>query len=87
MLKLNRSNDFLKHQISYYAQGMNFTNVPLADIVNWTICRMTFPNGNLQIKSLNLPFIRLQQRFRNYFLLLRRVRNIRFLLRREVGLI
>jgi hypothetical protein len=86
MLKLNRSKDLLNPQISYYAQGMSFTNVPFDTVIRWTICKMTFPRGNLSIKSLNLPFIRFQQRIRSYFLLLRRVRNIRFLLRREIGL-
>lgn len=86
MLKINRSKNLLNPQISYYAQGMNFNSIPLDTVIRWTICKMTFPGGNLCIKSLNLPFIRFQQRIKDYFLLLRRVRNIRFLLRREIGL-
>ncbi len=84
MLRINRSKDLLNPQISFYAQGMNFTDIPLNNIYHWTICRMTFPRGNLAIKSLNLVLIRFQQRIRNYLLLLRRVRNIRFLLKREL---
>lgn len=87
MLRINRSNDFLNPQISYYGKGMDFNQVPLNIIVEWTICKMTFPGGNPKIKSLNLPFIRFQQRIRNYFRVLRRVRSIRFLLCRELGLV
>jgi hypothetical protein len=87
MLKVNRSKDFLNPQISYYGQGMDFLLVPLDTIREWTICKITFPGGNPHTVSLNLPFTRFQLRLRNYFRLLRRVRNMRFLLRREVGLL
>ena len=87
MLRINRSNDFLNPQISYYGNGMDFNQVPLHTITEWTLCKMIFPEGKPEIKSLNLPFIRFQQRIRNYFLVLRRVRSIRFLLRRELGLV
>ena len=86
MLKINRSKDLLNPQISYYAQGMNFNTIPFDTVIRWMLCKMTFPGGNLCIKSLNLPFIRFQRRVKNYLRLLRRVRSIRFLLRREIGL-
>ena len=86
MLEINRSKDLQNPQISYYAQGMNFIDVPFDTVLRWTICKMTFPSGNLCIKSLNLPFIRFQKCIKHYLRLLRRVRNIRFLLRREIGL-
>jgi len=86
MLKINRSKNFLNPQISFYAQGIDFTNIPLNTATEWTICKMTFPGGNSEILCLNFAFIRFQKRCRNYFRLLRRVRNIRFLLRRELGL-
>lgn len=85
MLRINRSKDLLNPQISYYAQGMNFEHISLVNITRWTICKMTFPGGSLVIKSLNLVFIRFQQRIRHYFRFLRRVRSIRFLLRRELS--
>ena len=85
MLKVNRSKDLLNPQITYYAQGMNIEHIPLNHIERWTICKMTFPRGSLVIKSLNLVFIRFQQRLRDYLRFLRRVRSIRFLLRRELG--
>lgn len=87
MLRINRSKDLLNPQISYYAQGMNFEHVSLMNVERWTICKMTFPRGGLLTKSLNLVFIRFQQKIRDYFRLLRRVRNIRFLLNRETGLL
>ena len=86
MLRINRSKDFLNPQISYYAQGMNFHQVPLHSITSWTICKITFAGGIAHTVSLNLPLIRFQQRIRSYLLCLRRVRNIRFLLKRELGL-
>jgi hypothetical protein len=87
MLRINRSKDLLNPQISFYSQGMSFVNIPLTNISQWTLCRMSFPGGNVVIESLNSHFIRFQQILRNYFRLLRRVRNIRFLLNREVGLL
>jgi len=86
MLKLSRSNEFLSLQISYYARGMSAQCISLENVIHWTILKVEFPSGIPHFKSLNLPFIRFQQRCRSYFQLLRRVRNTRFLLNREVGL-
>lgn len=86
MLKLNRSSDPEKPQESYYAQGMSAQCISLENVIHWTIVKIEFRRGIPQMKSLNRGFLRFQQKCRAYFRLLRRVRSIRNLLRREVGL-
>jgi len=86
LLKLNRSADPKKPQESYYAQGMSAQCISLEDVIHWSILRVEFSLGKHEIKSLNRPFLTFQQKIRAYFLLLQRVRNIRNLLRREIGL-
>ena len=83
MLKLNKSSDPLKPQESYYAQGMSAQCISLENVIHWTILKIEFPLGSPETKSLNLGFIRFQRKVRYYLRLLRRVRNIRNLLRRE----
>ena len=85
MLKLNRSMDPLKPQESYYAQGMSAQCISLENVIHWSILKIEFPFGNPVTKSLNRPFLTFQRKVRTYFRLLRRVRNIRNLLRRETG--
>lgn len=84
MLKLNRSNNPLKPQESYYAQGMSAQCISLENVIHWSILKIEFPSGNPVIKSLNWPFLVFQRKCKVYFRLLRRVRNIRNLLAREV---
>ena len=84
LLKLNRSADPKKRQESYYAQGMSAQCISLENVIHWSILRVEFPLGKPQIKSLNRPFLAFQRKVRAYFRLLRRVRNIRNLLFREV---
>ena len=86
MLKLNRSSDPLRPQESYYAKGMSAQCISLENVIHWTILKIEFPSGKPDIRSLNKPFLRFQRKCRIYFWLLRRVRNIRNLLRRELGL-
>jgi len=86
MLKLNRSSDPQKPQESYYAQGMSAQCISLENVIHWTIVKIEFPHGIPQVKSLNRGFLRFQRKVRAYFLFLRRVRSIRNLLRREIGL-
>jgi hypothetical protein len=87
MLKINNSQNILKPQITYYARGSISENVPLKYIRDWTICKMTFPGGKLENKSLNWPFLKFQQKIRNYLATIRRARSIRAIFRRELGLI
>jgi len=87
MLKLNRSIDPLKPRESYYAQGMSAQCISLENVIHWSILKIEFPFGNPLIKSLNRPFMAFQRKCKIYFRLLRRVRNIRNLLRRETGCI
>lgn len=84
MLKLNRSADPLKPQISYYGQGMSAQCISLQNVIHWTILKIEFPLGHPQTMSLNKPFLAFQRKCRAYFRLLRRVRNIRNLLAREL---
>jgi hypothetical protein len=87
MIKLNRSADPLRPQLSYYAQGMSVQCIPLENVIHWTILRVDFFQGRAKEISLNKPFLAFQRKVRAYFRLLRRVRNLRFLLNRELGLI
>lgn len=84
MLKLNRSVDYTKPQISYYGQGMSAQCISLENVIHWTILKIEFPLGNPQTKSLNRAFLGFQRKCRTYFRVLRRVRNIRNLLVREL---
>jgi len=86
LLKLNRSIEPLKPQESYYAQGMSAQCISLENVIHWSILKIEFPLGKPEIKSLNRPFLAFQRKVRDYFRLLRRVRSIRNLLRRELGL-
>ena len=86
MLKLNRSSDPRRPQESYYAQGMSAQCISLENVIHWTIVKIEFPLGSPQTISLNRGFLRFQLKVRAYFLFLRRVRNIRNLFRRELGL-
>jgi hypothetical protein len=86
MLKLNTSSNPLKPRESYYAQGMSAQCISLENVIHWTILKIEFPFGSPKMKSLNKPFLVFQRKCRTYFRLLRRVRNIRYLLRRELGL-
>lgn len=86
MLKLNRSADPSKPQESYYAQGTWAQCISLENVIHWTILKIEFPSGIPETKSLNGPFLTFQRKVRSYFRLLRRVRNIRNLRRRELGL-
>ena len=86
MLKLNKSSDPLKPQESYYAQGMSAQCISLENVIHWTILKIEFPFGNPEEKSLNLGFLHFQRKVSDYLRLLRRVRNIRNLLRREIAL-
>ena len=84
MLKLNRSSDPLKPQVSYYGQGMSAQCISLENVIHWTILKIEFPLGNPQTKSLNRSFLVFQRKCRAYFRVLRRVRNIRNLFAREL---
>lgn len=86
MLKLNRSSDPRRPQESYYAQGMSAQCISLENVIHWTIVKIEFRHGIPQTISLNRGFLRFQRKCHAYFRLLRRVRSIRNLLRREVGL-
>ena len=83
---LNRSADPQKPEESYYAQGMSAQCISLENVIHWSILKIEFCHGIPQIKSLNREFLHFQRKCRAYFLFLRRVRSIRNLLRREVGL-
>jgi hypothetical protein len=86
MLKLNRSSDPRRPQESYYAQGMSAQCISLENVIHWTIVKIEFPLGSPQTRSLNRGFLCFQRKVRDYLRLLRRVRNIRNLFRRELGL-
>ena len=85
MLKLNKSSDRSKPQISYYGQGISAQCISLKNVIHWTICRIEFPHGTPESKSLNRPFLAFQRKIRQYLGLLRKLRNIRLLLGRELS--
>jgi len=84
LLKLNRSADPKKRQESYYAQGMSAQCISLENVIHWSILKIEFPLGSPEVKILNRPFMIFQRKCKAYFRLLRRVRSLRNLRRREV---
>ena len=69
---------------AYYTRGIKPTNIPLHDIVGWSIYRQVFSGRKSAQFSLKRHFIAFQRLWRAYSDLLRRVRSPRFVLRREV---
>jgi hypothetical protein len=84
MLKLNRSTDRLRPQLSYHAQGMSVQCIPLENVIHWTILRIDLFQGHAKEISLNKPFLAFQRKVRGYFRFLRRVRSLPRLLDREL---
>lgn len=84
ILKINRSPDICKPQISMYVRGMDVRCIAFENVIHWTICRTEFPKGNAVLTSLNRHFIAFQRLAKSYFRFLLRVKSLRFLREREL---
>jgi len=86
MLKLNKSSDIERPQISFYAQGMNAQCISFSNITHWSILRVLIVRGKPVSFCLNKHFIALQRLMKLYSRFLFSLRSLRVLrLREETG--
>lgn len=86
MLKLNKSSDLKKPQLSFYAQGMNAQCISFSNITHWSILKVIIIKGKAISFCLNRHFIALQRLMKVYCRFLFSLRSLRVLrLREETG--
>ena len=85
MLKLNRSSDLDKPQLSFYAQGMSAQCISFSNITHWSVVKIIIISGKPASFCLNRHFIALQRLMKLYAAYLRSLRSLRVLRLREVG--
>jgi len=85
LLKLNKSSNLLRPQISYYSQGISAQCIAFTNVTHWSIEKILFINGKPVSFSLNSKFIELQRRIKHYCKFLRYVRSLRFIQTREIS--
>jgi hypothetical protein len=81
---MTRRRDLHGNAYAFYTRGIKPTNIPLHDVVGWSIYRQVFSGSKSAQFSLKRHFIAFQRLWRAYSALLRRVRSPRFILRREI---
>jgi len=84
MLKLNRSLDLLRPQLSYYAQGISAQCIHLENVVHWSINKVIILKGIPVSFCLNKHFIALQRLMKAYSRFLFSLRSLRVLREREL---
>ena len=85
MLKLNKSSNPDKPQLSFYAQGMNAQCISFSNITHWSIIKLIIIGGRPVYFSLNRHFIALQRLMKKYAGYLLSLRSLRVLRLRELG--
>jgi len=83
LLKLNRSSDILRPQMSYYAQGMSAQCIRLENVTHWSINKILVIKGKIIHICLNRHFIALQRLMKLYAHYFKSLRSLRVLRRRE----
>lgn len=83
MLKLNKSSDLERPQISFYAQGMNAQCIAFSNVTHWSVNRIILIGGKPVSFCLNKHFIALQRLMKLYCRFLFSLRSLRVLFRRE----
>ena len=83
LLRLNRSSEVLRPQLSYYAQGMNGQCISFSNITHWSILKIILIKGKPVHFCLNRHFIALQRLMKFYCKFLFSLRSLRVLRKRE----
>lgn len=83
ILKLNRSSDLSRPQLSYYAQGISAQCIHLENVTHWSIEKIVIMKGIPISFSLNTQFIKVQRLMKAYSRFLRSLRSVKVLLNRE----
>jgi hypothetical protein len=86
MLKLNKSSDLERPQLSFYSQGINAQCISFSNITHWSIMKVLVIRGKPVSFCLNKHFIALQRLMKLYSRFLFSLRSLRVLrLREETG--
>lgn len=83
MLKLNKSSNLERPQLSYYAQGMSAQCIHLENVTHWSINKVIVLKGISVSFCLNRHFIAAQRLMKLYSRFLFSLRSLRVLRRRE----
>ena len=83
MLKLNKSSNPDKPQLSFYSQGMNAQCISFSNITHWSILKIILIKGKPVHFCLNRHFLALQRLMKFYCRFLLSLRTLRVLRRRE----
>ena len=83
MLKLNKSSEIQRPQLSFYTQGINAQCIAFSNVTHWSIMKVLIINGKPVSLSLNKHFIALQRLMKIYCRFLLSLRNPRILFKRE----
>ena len=86
LLKLNKSSNILRPQLSYYAQGMSAQCIRFENVTHWSINKALVIKGHIVHICLNRHFIALQRLLKLYARYFKSLRSLRVLrLREETG--
>ena len=83
IIRLNRSSDISRPQISYYTQGISAQCIHLENVKHWSIKKIIIINGIPISFSLNRQLIAAQRLMKAYCKFLRSLRSLRVLFKRE----
>jgi len=84
LLKINRSSDIRKPQVSFYAQGISAQCIHLQNVIHWSIEKITLVNGMPCPTSLTKHFLAFQRLVKHYSRFLLSLRSLRVLRRIEL---
>ena len=74
-----------KDKMYFYSSGISSLFIPLQNIRTWEICRIEISEQHeFHTIILNRYFILFQKKWRSYYTLLRRVRNLKAIRQREI---
>jgi len=83
LLKINRSSDIRKPQVSFYTQGISAQCIHLENVIHWSIEKITLVNGKPFPTSLSKHFLAFQRLVKHYSRFLLSLRSLRVLRRLE----
>ena len=83
VLKINRSSDIRKPQMSFYTQGISAQCIHLENVIHWSIEKITLVNGKPCATSLSKHFLAFQRLVKHYSRFLLSLRSLRVLRRLE----
>ena len=83
VLKINRSPDIRRPQVSFYTQGISAQCIHLQNVIHWSIEKITIVNGKPCPTSLSKYFLAFQRLVKHYSRFLLSLRSLRVLRRLE----